>query len=61
MTLEMSGRRGRGNEEGREGKKEGSGRRRERMKEGIRREGGWPRQFVESGGDIAEISKRPAG
>jgi hypothetical protein len=42
-------------------RRERSGRRREGMKERIRREGGWPRQFVESGGDIAGIGKRPAG
>jgi hypothetical protein len=31
------------------------------MKEGIRREGDGPKQFVESDGDIAGIGKRPTG
>jgi hypothetical protein len=44
-----------------EGRRKGSRRRRKGMKEGIRRGDDWPRQFVESDGDIAGTGKRPAG
>jgi hypothetical protein len=47
--------------EGRRKERKRSGRRRDWMKEGIRRGGDGPKQFVEFDDDIAGIDKRPAG